>query len=93
MRNAIITAKPYCNSTAWKYRVMAMTPNMVLAIYKDFVKRGIIFGKHEEGRKMSSSKTSKRVPDEKLKIVAEDTTHIIYTDGKYTYAVRKELMK
>lgn len=92
MRNAIIQAHPYCNSTAWKYRVMAMTPNMVLAIYKDFVKRGIIFGKNEEGSKMSSSKTSKRIPDN-LKKVTEDTTHIIYTDGKYTYAVRKELMK
>lgn len=93
MRNAIISAKPYCNSSAWKYRVMGMTPNAALAIYKDFIKRGIIFGKNEEGSKTSSSKTSKRAPDEKLKIVAEDTTHIIYTDGKYTYAVRKELMK
>lgn len=92
MRNAIISAKPYCNSTAWKYRVMAMTPNMVLAIYKDFVKRGIIIGKNEEGSKMSSSKTSKHIPDN-LKIVAEDSTHIVYTDGKYTYAVRKGLMK
>lgn len=93
MRNAIIQARPYCNSSAWKYRVMGMTPNVVLVIYNDFVKRGIIFGKNEKDNKMSSSKTSKRIHDENLKKVAEDSTHIIYTDGKYTYAVRKELMK